>query len=399
MSGQLNESASKATMREQQRRGICLNMIVKNEIHVLGRLLKSVKDHIDYYVIVDTGSTDGTPEFIKEQMDHHGIPGEVHCREWVNFGANRNEALQLACAADKCDWVLLIDADEELGCSDPGFFRQLQSGITYELEKHQSAMRYALPNLIDIRNTQWKWTGAVHEYLDVVSGCFKSERCKDAWIIYHEGEGARSLGITKEMKFLRDALVLEDELRKDPNSSRDRFYLAQSYRDAGKIHDAYNNYRIRAAMQGGWDEETFMAQFEAGKITRVLGAPHGQVIEGFLVAYNLRPTRAEPLYELAQHCRSLEHYGQAYIFAKMASLIPLPLDILFVKKDIYEWRIVDELAIAAYWVGKYEESRDLCEKLLQLAAEGCSMTCQDLLRIKENLRHAEVGCGSGSSPN
>ena len=44
---------------------ICLNMIVKNETPVLGRLFASVKDIISNYVIVDTGSTDGTPDFIK----------------------------------------------------------------------------------------------------------------------------------------------------------------------------------------------------------------------------------------------------------------------------------------------------------------------------------------------
>ncbi len=46
-----------------------LNMIVKNETPVLGRLFNSVKDIISYYVIVETGSTDGTPEFIKNWID------------------------------------------------------------------------------------------------------------------------------------------------------------------------------------------------------------------------------------------------------------------------------------------------------------------------------------------
>ena len=35
-------------------------MIVKNEVKVLPRLFGSLKDYIDYYVIVDTGSTDET---------------------------------------------------------------------------------------------------------------------------------------------------------------------------------------------------------------------------------------------------------------------------------------------------------------------------------------------------
>ena len=41
---------------------ICLNMIVKNEQPVIRRCLASVKEMIDYWVIVDTGSTDGTQD-------------------------------------------------------------------------------------------------------------------------------------------------------------------------------------------------------------------------------------------------------------------------------------------------------------------------------------------------
>jgi glycosyltransferase involved in cell wall biosynthesis len=64
---------------------ICLNMIVKNEAPIIANLLKSVKDVIDYYVIVDTGSDDGTPEVIKKIMDEYNIDGEIHHEEWVNF--------------------------------------------------------------------------------------------------------------------------------------------------------------------------------------------------------------------------------------------------------------------------------------------------------------------------
>src|SRR6185369_10946241 len=77
---------------------ICLNMIVKNEVKVLPRLIRSVKDYIDYYVIVDTGSTDETIALIKREMSACGIEGEVHERPWVNFGVNRQQALELAVA-------------------------------------------------------------------------------------------------------------------------------------------------------------------------------------------------------------------------------------------------------------------------------------------------------------
>ena len=69
-------------------------MIVKDESHVIERSLASAKPLIDYWVIVNTGSTDGTQDVIREFLKD--IPGELHERPWKNFGYNRTEALELA---------------------------------------------------------------------------------------------------------------------------------------------------------------------------------------------------------------------------------------------------------------------------------------------------------------
>ena len=44
---------------------LCLSMIVKNETHIIKECLDSIYKYVDYWVIVDTGSTDGTQELIK----------------------------------------------------------------------------------------------------------------------------------------------------------------------------------------------------------------------------------------------------------------------------------------------------------------------------------------------
>ena len=366
---------------------ICLNMIVKNEVKVLPRLIRSVKDYIDYYVIVDTGSTDDTIELIRREMSGYGIAGEVHERPWRNFGVNRQQALELALAADKADWLLFIDADEELAVSDPKFYEKLEPGVSYEIEKHQGEIRYAVRHLINVRSAVYRWEGPVHNYL-VVEGRERLELRKDVWIIYHQGQGAKSHGVTEEQKFLRDAKLLEEELLRDPDDARSQFYLAQSYRDADLYERALEAYKKRASMLNGWDEERFIAQLEVGRMCLRLERPEAEVLAELLGAYHLRPTRAEPLFELARYYRLKKGYAMATLFAKAGLQTPLPDDRLFVIESVYTWRLLDELSVSAYWVGDYRSSKTACDTLLERVEGGLSVPPDDLERIRDNLVEA-----------
>jgi tetratricopeptide (TPR) repeat protein len=369
------------------RTNICLNMIVKNEEKVLPRLFRSVKDYIDYYVIVDTGSTDSTIELIRREMEAYGIPGEVHERPWVNFGVNRQQALELALAADKTDWLLFIDADEELGVSDPQFFEKLASGVTYNIEKHHSEMRYAIPALINIRASRFRWEGPVHNLLRTLEGPKPVRARKDVWIVYHSGEGAKSHGLTVEQKYLRDAEILEREMETDPSNARNQMLLAQSYRDAGHLEKARDAYRKRLTMEG-WAEEKFVSQLETAKIAARLGEPEGTVLAEFLSAYHLRPTRAEPLYELTRYFRERKNYAMAALFAKAGVQTRRPNDGLYVLESIYAWRLLDELSVVTYWLGDYVTSKEACELLLERAKSTLKLPDGDVKRIEANLANA-----------
>lgn len=367
---------------------ICLNMIVKNEARVLPRLFRSVKDYIDYYVIVDTGSTDDTRELIRREMEGYGIEGEVHERPWVNFGINRQQALELALAANKADWLLFIDADEELGVSDATFYDKLEPGISYDIEKHQGELRYAVPHLVNVRSARYRWEGPAHNYLVVVEGEKRRELRKDVWIVYHHGQGAKSHAVTQEEKFLRDARLFEEELARNPDDARSQFYLAQSYRDAGLLEQALAAYKKRASMENGWDEERFMAQLEAGRASVRLEKPEAVVLGELVAAYRLRPTRAEPLYELARYFRAKKDYGMATLFAKAGVQTPRPNDRLFVAESVYTWRLLDELGVVAYWVGDYTTSKSTSEAVLQQVERGLAIPEDEVQRIRKNLAEA-----------
>ena len=84
-------------------------MIVKNEAAVICRCLASVREVINYWVICDTGSTDGTPEVLREALK--GIPGELHETSWVDFAWNRTQAIRQA--RGKADYHLMLDQQSD----------------------------------------------------------------------------------------------------------------------------------------------------------------------------------------------------------------------------------------------------------------------------------------------
>src|ERR1700733_8577172 len=138
---------------------ICLNMIVKDETPVIQRCLESVKPLIDYWVIVDTGSTDGTQEVIREFMKD--IPGELHEDVWVDFEYNRNQALALA--KNKGDYLFFIDADEKLLLPSP-FVKLHLDKDGYYITTEYAGTQYKRLQLIK-GDLNWKWEGKIHEVL------------------------------------------------------------------------------------------------------------------------------------------------------------------------------------------------------------------------------------------
>ncbi|MGP0566022.1 MULTISPECIES: glycosyltransferase family 2 protein [unclassified Nitrospina] len=76
-------------------------LITKNEAVRIRQCLESVK-WADEIVVLDSGSTDGTPDICREYTDL------VHDVDWPGFGPQKNRALDMATG----DWVLSVDADE-----------------------------------------------------------------------------------------------------------------------------------------------------------------------------------------------------------------------------------------------------------------------------------------------
>ena len=341
-----------ATM-QQRRPRICLNMIVRNEAHIIEELIDSVAPWIDCWVIVDTGSDDGTQDVIRRLMADRGIPGVLYERSWRDFGHNRTEALRLAQGQAEYIWVL--DADDVLvgrldfsGLSADSYWMCYEDGLTYW---RRQLFRDGLP---------WRFKGVLHE-VAVSDEPFDGERLEGDYCIRSRRLGHRN---QDPLKYARDAQILQAEVARNPDDARSVFYLAQSYRDAGNYEQARHWYARRAEM-GGWAEEVFCALLRIAEAMEALGEPWSLVQEAYLRAWSARPTRAEPLYAVARRCRIDGNYQLGHLFGRLAAEIPFPAgDTLFVNTTVYQWRALDEQAVCASWLGLWSETHTLCERLL-----------------------------------
>lgn len=333
---------------------VCLCMIVKNEAHVIQRCLDSVRPFIDHWLIVDTGSTDGTQQLIRQHL--RDLPGELFERPWKNFGHNRTEALELA--RGRADYLFVIDADEVLQL--PADYRRppLQAEA-YTLDVYFGGINYGRICLLQSR-LPWRYVGVLHEYPDC-GHTVERPLLPGPTVLVHT-DGGRSQ-IDTATKYARDAQVLEAALRDEPDNARYVFYLAQSYRDSHQADKALQAYERRAAM-GGWIEETWYSLYSAARLAEALGHGAADVVHRYLQAYECRPQRAETLSALARYLRLQQQYALGRLFAERAMNTPMTDDILFVDRADYLWRAADEYAVCSYWTGDYDDTRRVCERLL-----------------------------------
>lgn len=326
------------------RKTVCLNMIVKDESHVICRCLASVKPLIDYWVIVDTGSTDGTQKIIKDFMKD--IPGELRERPWVNFAHNRNEALDYA--KGKADYLLFMDADDTLETPQKYSWPILDRD-TYTIKIKDAGTIYSRIALVN-NKLPWHWYGVLHEFIFSplsLSSLFLPEISYQ----YH-GNGNRS---KDPQKFIKDAQILEEALKKEPNNSRYVFYLAQSYRDAKDYEQALKYYEQRIKM-GGYKEEIYWSKVQRGLLQEALKKDRAQIIESYQKAFKYNPSRIEPLYHLSKVYKEDKNYDLAYQTARKGLMITGSVDMLFVEQWIYDWGLLFEFTIDAYLSKHYTEA-------------------------------------------
>ena len=222
---------------------LSLCMIVKNEENTLSRCLESVKDIVDEIILVDTGSTDNTVEIAKS------YGAKVFFYEWDNSFANaRNYSLSKASK----DWILIMDADDELVKEDKDKVALLINNKENKLNAYlgetlsysgeiKNYNIYSNLNIRFIRNGKgYKFIGDIHEQIKPGSEDEKKQVFFGLVDIRFYHYGYLNETIIEKNKRKRNMDIIEKMLKENPNNSFMLYNMGVEYSAKGEYSEALN---------------------------------------------------------------------------------------------------------------------------------------------------------------
>jgi tetratricopeptide (TPR) repeat protein len=222
---------------------LSLCMIVKDEEEHLPNALNSVKDAVDEIIIVDTGSTDNTIEIARS------FGAKVYHYEWNNdFASARNEALKYA----TCDWILSMDADDEMNADDIRRLKEVLSEtdalgfaipIFSEIYDRQTNMKNTTVNyLVRIfkNDPQIRFSRRIHEFVDQsiydIGGKIEILEIP----VFHRGYIDVEI-LNKKLE--RNKKLLEVALEENPEDHSLLVYMGKTYMEENELDKAEEYYR------------------------------------------------------------------------------------------------------------------------------------------------------------
>jgi hypothetical protein len=322
-------------------------MMVRDHEATIEKSLRSVRHLIDYWVIVDVGSDGDTAAVIDEVLG--GIPGELHSRGFVDFSYNYTELIGLA--HGKADYLLLVDADMTVVCT--GSLPELDQDA-YVVSEVGGEHHLAVPRVVR-GSRRWWYEGSTHEVL-ATNGTYSEAELDVLTVERHSDEASR------RRRLLENLGILLREDASGRSTPRTFFLLGETLHALGRPEQAIGWYRRRVEL-GASDQETFCANLQEGALRAKVDFPSS--IPVLLEAWQRRPTRAEPLYELARGYRMQGDAFLAYQFASIGLQIPYPTDTLLVQRWVYDWGLRMERAWAAGRLGWIAEADDDLQAVLK----------------------------------
>lgn len=338
----------------------------KNESKGIKRMLESCLPYVDYYVMQDNGSTDGSTEIAKQFLLDNKLSGEIYfCEEgWKGFGWNRDHLIQYCQSVEHgCDWILKMDCDEVLEV-DPDFDWSPLDNLSTQAFHIPAVSGTSIYYRAWMYNAKLPWRfnhDPCHEtvYCDI-------EGVKENFQTYDLPPKFRQIGFNEgeswsdPLKFVLHALVLEEKMMREGNMLENMYhfwYIGKSYFDAmhstgfplkGEHQSEYARRAIFYYEQfiqhslktwsGEPNEMCYVSELFKGDTYRYL-AQYDDAIESYKKAEKFAPGRNDHIFMMADLYRGLEQYDKMLecttVMMQPERINPFPNYVSFIDTSMY----------------------------------------------------------------
>jgi len=333
---------------------INLCVMVKNGGELFKKMLNENLPFIDRYTILDTGSTDGTQDNIREILKDK--EGNLYEEPFINFRDSRNRLLDLA-GNDYVFNVMLDDTYVLKGSIRETlfFFRSTRhsslSVIVNSTDLHYASCR------ITRSQKKYRYKYRLHEIID--SGDEKSILLPD-YSIYIEDYADEYMNNRTLERKKYDLQILFEDLKEYDNDPRVIYYIAETYLCMKDYENAVKYYNLRAETKdtenAGYGDEIQDALYKSAVLSKDhLNAPWDKSLIALLNTYEYDKKRPDALFVIGLEYENRNEKLLAYNFMKSSFMLGSNPPIQMNKKvDMYNRHIPEYLIPYCYHFKDYQ---------------------------------------------
>jgi hypothetical protein len=347
------------------------NRVGKNVQIALALMIKDeeskIKDTLDYYknseyfpefFVLDTGSTDGTIDRVKEWADSHpSTKVVIYEQPFVDFSTSRNYLLDKAYDNACSEYIISVDCNDEMRgqakCIESLYLHAHYPGVFIDqVWKGESSDPITFTNIRIVKNNRkYRWRYRVHEVMMTDNEVPIMVRLSPDVHLYQFRESEYEQG--KSARYHRDLKFFIEDVEKYPFDKRIAYYLSQTYFFCQDYENCIVSGKRRLALNGPneRDEECYQTLLRITKCKLFLKKDMDNVKKWLWRTWEYFAIQnkkdIEPLMQIAQYYETTD-IDTAIALYRLACDTPKPAFTLPVRNELYTFERYKKLAEQYY---------------------------------------------------
>jgi len=158
---------------------------------------------------------------------------------------------------------------------------------------------------------------------------------------------------------------------------------------SSQLQKAIDAYQKRIDM-GGWEEEVYYSLYMIAKISEKMGKDDVTLTNLYSKAWEYRPSRLESVFHVMRKLRDQGRHLISFAYGDVAIKTKGTADILFIEPEIWQWRLLDEYSLAAYYIGNPDIALEKTSAILN-APFFKDISPEEQTRLKKNFGYYKKG--------